>query len=330
MTVQTVFIDQIVIPEIRSNAIYTSDQWLGFLESVRASGIQYRPCCRQLPDGRIELVDGLHRILAWKELGHMDIEVEVEFLDDLQAMTKHLTANHHRGDADPVGLGRVVKKMHDAGKSYEDIGKVLGYSASTVSKYEGLLALPEYVLDALTQQRIKIGHVQQFARLDDENDIQAAMQFAIQMGWSVEVLKFWVDARIQERQNVYQTPEMGMGAPLQPPPPSPDLAMQRQCLCCGAYDKAEQTVFWQMCHGCADTLRYLKTVSPQPWDAIQLIVQQQEQLTKELADKEAKLKELSEKFIDLSLRLQPQVNQAIPAWPRPQNTTVGAPHAPQG
>lgn len=320
MTVCTVAIDSIVVPEVRSNAIYNEEQWKGFVESVKASGIQYRPCCRSLPDGRVELVDGLHRMLAWKELGHTDIDVELEILDDMQAMTKHLTANHHRGEADPVGLGRVVKRMHEAGKSYEDIGKVLGYSANTVSKYEGLLVLPDFVLDALTKQRIKIGHVQQFARLEDMNDVQAAMQFSIEQGWTVQQLSYWTDARIMERKTAYATPDAVMGNAITPPPPSVDLVQQRQCLCCGSYDKAENTVMWQMCGNCANTLRYLKELQKFPWDGLQYIVQAMQQAQAEVAEKDKRIKELEAEIVQYSRRILNAPAAAIPAWPKPAST----------
>ena len=188
MTVQTVPIDSIVIPEIRSNAVYAPEKWTDFVASIKAGGIQFRPSCRQLPDSRIELVDGLHRILAWKELGHRDIEIDVDIMTDEQAATKHLVANHQRGESDPIGLSKVIKKLHDGGKSYEDIGKLIGYSASTCAKYETLQTLPDFVKDALTNGQIKIGHVQQFARLEDLADVQAAMTYAVQQKWTVDML----------------------------------------------------------------------------------------------------------------------------------------------
>ncbi len=329
MTVQTVLIDSIVIPEIRSNAIYTAEQYQNIKQSIAASGIQFRPLCRYLPDGKLELVDGLHRMKAWHELGHTDIEVEIEVLDDMQAMTKHLTANHHRGEADPIGLAKVVKKMHDAGKSYDDIGKVLGYSGSTVSKYETLLTLPTFVQDALTNQQIKIGHVQQFARLEDINDIQAAMNFSIQMKWTVEVLKYWVDARLAERQQAYQTPGIVPGEMINPPAPSADLAQHRQCLCCGSYGEAQTMWYPLLCKGCHDALEYLKTVDKQPWNAILAVSQSLEEMQRQIADRDAKLKELSEKFIDLSLRLQPGGGEPTPVWPKPASTGSGGPQQPQ-
>lgn len=314
MTVQTILIESIVIPDIRSNAVYSPEKWVDFVGSIKAGGIQFRPSCRQLPDGRIELVDGLHRIQAWKELGHQDIEVDIEVMTDEQAATKHLVANHQRGESDPIGLSRVIKKLRDTGKTYEDIGKLIGYSASTVSKYEQLLSLPDFVQDALTRGVIKIGHVQQFARLEDMGDIQAAMTFAIQQKWTVDMLRYWVDARLVERQTAYSTPGGPGGEVIQPPPPTPDLVQHRQCLCCGGYGEAQAMFYWQICPGCHDSLEYLKTVNAKPWDAIQVIAQSQDELLKQLQDKEAKLKELSEKFIDLSLRLQPS---AIPQ-PQPQ------------
>ncbi len=322
MTVQNISIDKIVIPDIRSNAVYSPEKWIDFVGSIKAGGIQFRPSCRQLPDGRIELVDGLHRIQAWKELGHADIEIDVEVMTDEQAATKHLVANHQRGESDPIGLSKVIKKLRDSGKTYDDIGKLIGYSASTVSKYEALQTLPDFVQDALTKQEIKIGHVQQFARLEDMSDVQAAMTYAIQQKWTVDMLKYWVDARIAERSQAYSSPSNAGGQALVPPPPTPDLAQHRQCLCCGAYGLASEMYYWQLGKECHDALEYLKTVNPNPWEAIGIIAQTQDELLKQVAEKDAKIKELSEKLIDVSLRLapppQPQHTQGQPAWwPKP-------------
>ena len=322
MTIETLAIDSIIIPDIRSNAVYSPEKWIDFVESIKTGGIQFRPSCRQLSDGRKELVDGLHRILAWKELGHADIEVEVDIMTDEQAATKHLVANHQRGESDPIGLSRVIKKLRETGKTYEDIGKLIGYSASTVSKYETLQTLPEFVQDALTKQQIKIGHVQQFARLEDINDVQAAMTYAVQQKWTVEMLKYWVDAREAERSQVYQGVQNGEGQGLMPPPPTPDLAQHRQCLSCGAYGLANEMYYLQLGKECHDALEYLKGVNKNPWDAIGLIVSQQDEMLKQLSEKDGKIKELSEKLIEVSLRLapppQPIQQQGPPAWwPKP-------------
>ena len=330
MAVQTIPINNIVIPDVRSNAVYSPEKWIDFVASIKAGGIQFRPSCRQLPDGRIELVDGLHRILAWQELGHVDIEVEVDIMTDEQAATKHLVANHQRGESDPIGLSKVIKKLRDAGKTYEDIGKLIGYSASTVSKYEALQTLPDFVQDALTKQQIKIGHVQQFARLEDLNDVQAAMTYAVQQKWTVDMLKYWVDAREAERSQAFQGVQNGEGPGLMPPPPTPDLAQHRQCLSCGAYGLANEMYYLQLGKECHDALEYLKGVNKNPWDAIGLIVSQQDEMLKQLSEKDAKIKELSEKLIDVSLRLapppQPMQQQGPPGWwpkapvQQPQNT----------
>lgn len=325
MTVQTIQIDSIITPEIRSNAVYSPEKWIDFVSSIKAGGIQFRPCCRQLPDGRIELVDGLHRIMAWKELGHADIEIDVDIMTDEQAATKHLVANHQRGESDPIGLSKVIKKLREAGRTYEDIGKLIGYSASTVSKYEALQTLPDFVQAALTAGQIKIGHVQQFARLEDVNDVQAAMTYSIQQKWTVDMLKYWVDAREMERGQAYQGTQNGEGPGLIPPPPSPDLAQHRQCLSCGAYGLANEMYYLQLGKECHDSLEYLKSVNKNPWDAIGLIVSQQDELLKQVAERDEKIKELSNKLIDVSLRLapspQPVQQQGQPAWwPKPAAT----------
>jgi ParB/RepB/Spo0J family partition protein len=305
MTVCTVAIEEIVIPEIRSNAVYSIEAFADLKESISSSGIQFRPVVRQLPDYRYELVDGLHRMKCWKELGHSDIEVDVETLTDEQAAIKHIVANHQRGESDPVGLSKVILKLKEQGKSAEDIGRLIGYSAGTVRQYATLASLPEAFQAAITEGKLKMVHVKEAFRLEDTNDVLAALAYAIQFSWSGPVIRNWVENRLAELQRVGSAP-VGMQQVAQPPPaPNPELASMRQCLCCGGYSKAEETVWWTLCGGCQQSLAYLKTVKPSPWEAVLYIVENQDALIKELSEKEGKLKELSEKFIDLSLRLNP-------------------------
>lgn len=326
MTVQTIPIDNIVIPDVRSNAVYTSEKLKELKESIASSGIQFPPLVRPLPDFKYEIIDGKHRYMCWKELGHPDIAVDVQDLTDEQAAIKHIVANHHRGESDPIGLSKVIRKLREQGKSYEDIGKLIGYSATTISKYETLLTLPDVVQQALTEGRMKLGHIQQIARLDDMTDISAAMTYTIQQKWTIDMLKYWVDARLAERQQAYNSPPNASGDVLMPPPPGPDLVQYRQCLCCGQHGLATEMSYWTIDKGCHDALEYLKSVSPIPWDAIQVIASTQDRLIKEAQEKDQKIKELSERLIDLSLRLAPPLPPQPPRgmWP-PQPTPAAAP-----
>ncbi len=72
-----------------------------------------------------------------------------------------------------------------------------------------------------------------------------------------------------------------------------------------------------ICLGCHDALAYLKSLNKSPWAAIQTIVKEREELIKAIEQKDAQLKELSQKFIDLSLRLMPAMPAATPSSQTP-------------
>ncbi len=317
MVVQTIPIDQITIPEIRSNAVFTEEQFAQLKASIQADGIHRKIEVRKLWDNKYELIDGLHRLQCWKELGHTDIEADVKELDEVHAIVQHLTANHARGEADPVGLAKMIKKLRDAGRTYEDIGKLIGYTEATVKGYERLALLPDVFQAALTQGNLKKSHIDEAYRLPDDNDVAAALAYSIQLGWSAAVLHHWVNNRLAELQQA-QNSTFEPSAPLQPAPaPDPNLVNMRQCLCCGSHGQAQEMSYWTICLGCHDALAYLKSLNKSPWAAIQTIVKEREELIKAIEQKDAQLKELSQKFIDLSLRLMPAMQQATPSSQTP-------------
>lgn len=326
MSVQTVNIESIVIPEIRSNAVYTPDKFQELKTSIAASGIQFRPSVRPLPDGRYELIDGKHRLLCWKELGHSEIEVEIENLTDEQAFVKHVVANHHRGESDPVGLSKVIKKLREQGKTYEDIGKMIGYSPSTISNYSILADLPEVYQKAISAGQLKLAHIKEASRLEDPTDMDAALTFSIQYSWPATVLHHWVEQRVMERQVSAAPPGMQSDQMLTPPPPDPQLAQYRTCLICGAHGIAQEMFYPVLGKECHDSLKYLLSIDKNPWNAIQAIVDQMTALQNEIAAKDAKIKELSDRLIELSMQLIPRAPPVHYApQPQPQPNPAGAP-----
>lgn len=307
MVTQTVKIEDIIIPEIRSNAVYSPEKWIEFVESVKASGIQYKPSVRRLPDGRTELVDGLHRIKAWKELGHIDIEVELETLTDEQAFVKHVVANHHRGENDPVGLSKIIKQLKDGGKSLEDIGKLIGYSGSQTAQYAQLAYLPDAYQQAVSQGKLKLAHIREAVRLEDPREIDAALTYTLQMCWTADVLHHYVQNRVDELTRASQGGDPSQAGMIQPPAPNPQLAQYRTCLICGALGEAHEMFYPALGKECHDALEYLKQIDKNPWNALQILVGQNQSLEQDVAAGNQKIKELSDRLIDLSLRLMPGV-----------------------
>lgn len=316
MTVQILPIADIQVPEIRSNAVYSPEKYEELKLSIATSGIQFRPSVRSLPEGNYELVDGRHRIGVWKSLGHTDIEVEVETLTDEQAFVKHITANHHRGEADPVGLSKVIRKLRDGGKTLEEVGKMIGYSASTAAQYETLAYLPEVYQGAVSAGALKLVHVREAARLEDPRDVDAALGYALTLKWTGETMHHYVQNRIEELAQVQAKAAAAHSSAIVPPPPSPQLAQYRTCLVCGAQGQAETMFYPVLGKECHDALNYLLEIDPNPWNAVGRLVGELQGMQEALSQKDLKIKELSDRIIELSLKLIPAAapNAAPPAW----------------
>jgi len=305
MTIQVVLIEDITIPDIRSNAVYSSEKFEELKLSIAQAGIQFRPSVRTLAEGKYELVDGRHRIQVWRDLGHDDIEVEVETLTDEQALVKHVVANHHRGESDPVGLSKLILKLRAGGKTLEEVGKLIGYSGSQTAQYLQLAYLPDIYQEAVSAGRLKLAHIKEAVRLEDAKEIDAALTYTMQMKWSADVLHHYVQNRVNELQMAAGQGDPSLMNMIQPPAPSPQLAQYRTCLVCGAMGEAHEMFYPALGKECHDTLKYLITIDKNPLTAIQSIVSDAQSLQAELDEKEKKIKELSDRIIDLSLRLMP-------------------------
>ncbi len=305
MATQTIQIGDIIIPEVRSNAVYSLEKYQELKLSIAQAGIQYRPSVRMLPDGKYEIIDGRHRVQVWKELGHNEIEVDVESLSDEQAFVKHVVANHHRGESDPVGLGKVIKKLKDGGKTLEDIGKLIGYSGSQAAQYLQLAYLPEQYQQAVSEGKLKLAHIKEVLRLEVPIEMDAALSYTLQLGWTANVLHHYVENRINELSVEAARDGAVPGEMIQPPAPSPELAQYRTCLICGAQGHAHEMFYPALGKECHDTLIYLKQINKNPWNALQELITDMQNMQHDLEAKDQKIKELSERLIDLSLRLVP-------------------------
>jgi ParB/RepB/Spo0J family partition protein len=305
MTITLVKIGDIAIPEIRSNAVYSPEKYQELKQSIAQVGIQFRPSVRSLTDGTLEVIDGRHRIKVWKELGHEEIEVDVESLSDEQAFVKHIVANHHRGESDPVGLSKLIKKLKDGGKTLEDIGKLIGYSGSTTAQYLQLAFLPDVYQEAVSQGKLKLAHIREAIRLEDPKEIDAALTYTLQMKWTADVLHHYVQNRVNELETVAQHLDAGLSEMIAPPAPNPQLAQYRTCLVCGALGEAHEMFYPALGKECHDSLKFLIELNKNPLTAINSLADQINGQQTEIDTLNQRLKEASDRIIDLSMRLLP-------------------------
>jgi len=268
---QKIPISKIVIPEQRARSQFTEEQ-LAFLRgSLMKYGVLSYPIVRPKPDGTYELIDGEHRLKTAKEMGVEEIECVVIPANDKDAAIINILMNVARGTSNPMDIAWAIDKALKAGMSYEEIARVFNRSESWVKFYHGLLDLPEEYQEALRQGKLTPTHIREALRLPDLNEIRAALDTAIRLGWSASVLKNYVDNRLEQLREHQAKLEAGL-VEGPPPPPEPEkLVRFSQCLVCGRMVEREKIYLPAVCEDCYSLSKYVVEQVGTGQDAMNLI-----------------------------------------------------------
>lgn len=109
---------------------------------------------RQLPDGRYELINGVHRFGAMQKLGKETIACTVMHVSEQESVLLQVLTNYRNRRLKAHELVRSVATMSDKlGMTLEAIGKELGYSKSYISM------LYQVYLDRVTFEDLRRGRI---------------------------------------------------------------------------------------------------------------------------------------------------------------------------
>jgi len=264
-------IEKIVIPEIRARSRLTPEQMEFLQRSLKTFGVMQYPIVRPLPNGKYELIDGEHRLKVARESGIDEIECLVIPASEKEAAIINILMNVARGQQDPMGIARAIKKALESGMSYKEIAAIFNRSENWVKFYESLLDLPEHYQKALEEGRLTVTHIREALRLGDLYEIDQALQTALNLSWNAATLKHYVDNRLEQlREHQRMVQETGIVTP--PPPPEPEkLVKYSQCLICGRMVPREQIYLPPICSDCYNLSKYLVENIGTGKDAMQYI-----------------------------------------------------------
>lgn len=118
-TIVKVAAGKIVIPEVKLREVNTSDEkYVGLVMSIRKVGFLGVITAREAIDPvsgakLLELVDGLHRLTAFKEVFGLDAEinVDVDTIGQMEVLRRQFTMNFHKVETKPVQYGEHIKQM---------------------------------------------------------------------------------------------------------------------------------------------------------------------------------------------------------------------------
>ena len=255
-SLQEVPIDKIVIPEERARSQLNEEQRELLRASLSHYGFVQPIVVKPIGGGYYELIDGENRLNEAKQLGQKTVKAVVLDLSDREANLLNLLMNIARGTQDPIGEAVAIKKALDAGASLEEVARICGRSVQWVKDRLLLLELPDDYKEAVRQGKLTLAHIKEALKLPTPEEIDAALQTAIRLGWSASVLKHYVEHRLESLKQ-YQAEHPG--AP-PPPPPSVEEAAEvvryGQCLICGRMVPRNTLYLPAVCAECYEFARY--------------------------------------------------------------------------
>ncbi len=144
-------------------------------------------------NGRYEVVWGHRRFLAHKFLGKTSILAKVQDLDKTQITVMRATENLFREGISPIEEAAIYMSLIDEKTmTIEQIAKRMRKSAGLIRRRLDLLRMPEVLQKAIHKKLIKYGVAEDLWSLGDLTSIEYYLQFAIENGATVEVVRQWV------------------------------------------------------------------------------------------------------------------------------------------
>jgi len=271
LEVKEIPISDIIIPEKRARATFTDEQFEELKASIRTHGFTIPILVRKLDNGKYELIDGEHRIMAARELGYTKVPAVVTEGDEKKVTLLNVLANTARGTQNPMDVAEALKRAYDAGATIEELAAATGHTESWVKLYLALNDLPEEYQEALRQGKLKVGHIQEAMRLMEPTEIDAALQTTLHLGWTVKQLKYYVDQRLEDLRRIREE----KGPDYVPEPPSVEEAREivqyGDCMFCHRKIPRKDLMMPVMCPDCRALLEYIIDQLGEPRQAMQTI-----------------------------------------------------------
>lgn len=208
----------IVVPAIRVTARMDEETLAQFRASLGATG-QLAPIICIESEGKIVLVDGLHRLQAALDAGDSTIDAVVSPGDMADVLTRNILSDHLRGK---VPVSEMVVVIHELtgnlGLDSDAIRERTGLSRDYIERLQRIGEAGPEVLAALDAGAIGVGHAYELSRLPHMTQRLEVLDKVQLWRWPVRQLKELVDATLREIAAMSIAPPPGT-----PPPPPPKI-----------------------------------------------------------------------------------------------------------
>jgi len=198
---ETSALRDIAITDIRANHFQPRKEFAPaelqeLQNSIAATGLLQPITVRQVPGATgYELVAGERRLRAATALGWKTIPALVREYDDRTTLTLALVENLQRADLNPIEEAEGYARLSgEFGLTQNEIAELVGKDRSTIANLLRVLQLPAQARRLLESGALTLGHARPLLALDDERQILALANEAVEHGLSVRA----VEQRVRE------------------------------------------------------------------------------------------------------------------------------------
>ncbi len=195
---RTVPLDEIVPNPHQPRAVFATEDLTSLAESIRAYGI-LNPLVVRRFEGRYVLIAGERRLRASALAGLTEVPVLLrEAHEPSLQLELALVENLQRADLDPIESARGFQRLIDEfGHTQDQVAQRVGKDRATVANAVRLLKLPDFVLNAVREQKISAGHARALLPLVDPDEIRRVLARVIAQEMSVRATERLVASMVR-------------------------------------------------------------------------------------------------------------------------------------
>jgi len=197
--------DEIGIPEVRVTSVMDQELLDELIESIKQRGI-LEPIAVARVDGKLVLIDGLHRLYAAKKLGMKKVPVIIKDIPMDQVLIENLIRNRQRGHSDPAQEAEVLKTLiEEYGYTQAQAAEIMGISRTKARKLYAISSLPDEIKSYLRYRRIPSEGAYYLTFLQDPKDQIEIAEYAVKYGYTVDQIKAAVQQKLRPDINPEET-----------------------------------------------------------------------------------------------------------------------------
>lgn len=159
-------------------------------DSISQHGILQPLLVRPFMDGGYQIVAGERRFRAARMAGLVEVPVVIRDLTDAETMQLALIENLQREDLNPIEEAMGYKQLMDEHRlKQEDVSRVVGKSRPSIANALRLLALPQDILQLISDGKLSAGHGRTLLSFKSEKDMEKAARLVATEDISVRELE---------------------------------------------------------------------------------------------------------------------------------------------